>query len=362
MKSETIDKYSGEITYRQLADQLKERRRSGERELPAFRELAAAYDVSLGVVQRAVKTLRDEGYIQTQRNIGSTWVEGRHPEPEPCKIGVIHPYAPDRESLLVHNWALHQAFAENRVDGIGIFRYSRGIPEEEAALANRLLRLRVNGIMISPGESPDVGFFERLAKTVPVIAIDNVLTGSPLPAVLHDYRGAGVEIARTLKRKKRRRLLLVQNETGNNSTREIAEALRDGIDSDEIKLPLLSAATACETGDYSQFREVGRALATALAAKDYDSIFCPYDTCFDRLYADCLNSELRENLLPVLIASNRPAWYSETLVKSETMFWVHCPDVMMKTALDRLLNWTAGHQPTTGTKRIKLIRTELNYK
>ena len=358
-----IDKYSTDASYLQLADMLKKRRRNGETILPPFRVLAAEYGVSLGVVQRAVRQLRRESLLQISRSVGCRWIEGKLPEPELQKFGVIHPYPEDSNHLLVLNMALNQAFADAGLNAIGLFRASGGTTAGEIAQAEWLAKHRVGGILFSPSSGTDFAYFEDLAGRIPVIAIENEPTGSALPAVVFDYRGAGREIVRELKRRGRRRLLVLLDTSENGSVAEITRALQEGLDDVTVmRQPLFDLGVHCFCGDYTLFRSVVGEVETALARGGFDAVFCPYDEHFDKLFMLGVREDFRAGVLPVVICCNRPAWYSEALFRSGALFWAFCPDEFMETVIHRIINWDTGHQRTTGVRRIKLVRMDHVYR
>lgn len=359
----TINKSGSDAAYLQLADALKERRRNREQILPPFRQLAAEYGVSLGVVQRAVQQLQKESLLQISRSVGSRWVEGARPEPELQKFGIIHPYSENSDHLLVLNMALNQALSNAGLNGVGIFRSSGGTSSGEVEQAEWLLKNRVRGILLSPAAESDPACFESLAGKLPVVAIENALPGSTLPAVIHDYRGAGREIVAELKRRQRRRLLILLDHSENNSIVEITRVLQENLEGAKVlRLPLLKLKHPCTAGDYRLFNTTVEKLENLLSTGDFDSVFCPYDEHFDKLFMLGVHEKFRTGILPVVICCNRPAWYTENMFRSGTLFWAFCPDQFMETVIQRIVNWNAGHQRTTGVKRIKLRQINPVYK
>lgn len=356
MAKETIDYFSSQAGFRQLAELLLERRRNHERALPPFRELCREYGVSLGVIQRAIQLLCSRGYLTVRQNVGCQWVEGAALPPAVRKIGFIHAYAPDRDRFLEDSWALGQAFSELGVNGFGVFRWSGGVPSGERTQVDELRRLNLDGLIVSPCSGSESSFFEELALEMPVMAIDTPFPGSNLPAVMHDYRGCGAQIASALRKAGRKKLLILQNSIGNQSTEEIAEALRLGIDAEQLCLPLLSASDAAEKGKFAAIRRIGRIVSRRISDGGCDAVFCPYHETINRLYSEYLGEKARDLAIPVLIGINRPFWYSEQLIGGGAMIWERCPDAVMKLALQRLLSWRVGHQRTTGIKRVKLCR------
>ena len=141
----------------------------------------------------------------------------------------------------------------------------------------------------------------------------------------------------------------------------MTEALLDGLVTTVVHLPLFEAEQSASRGDYSPFHAIRERLLEELERSEYDVFMCPYWEMLDRLFCQYLPASHRGHLLPVSIVSNKGCCLSEMLAQAEPLFWQQQSDQLIKVALERLLNWRAGHQRTTGVKRIRLRMLPFRY-
>ncbi|UKI29595.1 MAG: GntR family transcriptional regulator [Lentisphaeria bacterium] len=140
MKPSVIIKDGREAAYLQVARQLRSRLGEGkllrdDGRLPSFRQLSAEYEVSICVIQQAMRLLREESLIEVHHGRSGRVVADAPVKTAILKLGLIHPYAPDGPFGRLLPLCAAQGYrrASLRCDGDGTF-----LPAEcEAGAGNR---------------------------------------------------------------------------------------------------------------------------------------------------------------------------------------------------------------------------------
>lgn len=350
---------SSKPAYILLANQLKKRLGAqGEDQLPTFREIAEEYNVTIGVVQRAMQCLKDESLIQVHRSTGSRRVSGDI-EPELLCYGLIHPYQAHAESELVISMNLLLAFEQLKANAVPLIRASANNSAQERNNAEQLAaNPLIDGMLISPCVNSTNGeFFLELASKKPVVILENTFADINLPTVIFDYAQAGREIGRELRaRGCRKTMVLLDEGADNRSLVDLQEAMRAEIAIDICRLPLFRIERECKNWNYELHGKSCVELENFILAHECDSVFSPFDAHFDIVFMGGVRDNLRRNMVSAVICSDHPNWYTENFVRSKVMMWQFSSRELFTTAATRLLNWKRSHQQPCGVRNIKLKR------
>ena len=270
----------------QVARTLKQRVRTGVYRpgsvLPTVRALSEEFDVSLNVVQRAVRTLEQTGVIATHQGRGMTVVEE-----DPCRkaailFGFIQPYS---ANFTFENQVFH--YADRVFNGRHNFlvtRSSNGSAENEREVAEHFYHNGVRGLLLWPIDNdPNVKFFRDLAARIPVALVDRVLEGSDLPAVVHDnYENGRVICRHLMKELGKKRVLVLMDNLDISSYRDLTQGLHDETvalgrmtDLTILQLPLTKFIGKLTTNFSSEVRAYELYAQRLLKEGGYDALFCP---------------------------------------------------------------------------------------
>ena len=162
--------------YRQVASSMLQRIRTGDyragHPLPSIRSISDEFQVSVNVVQRAIRVLEHDGLVSSQhgKQVMVTSVNGS--QRAALVFGLIHPYA---EGMAFGRDVLHyaaRAFSERH--NLLITVSSDGIASRERERAEHLLDNGVRGLLVWPVASDDnAAYFESLSSRTPVVLVGN---------------------------------------------------------------------------------------------------------------------------------------------------------------------------------------------
>ena len=178
MKPSVIIKDGREAAYLQVARQLRSRLGEGkllrdDGRLPSFRQLSAEYEVSICVIQQAMRLLREESLIEVHHGRSGRVVADAPVKTAILKLGLIHPYAPDGPFGRQLPYALLKSVEEQHCNAMVTVRSSRRNAKQEREIAENLLYNGFDGIILSPEDTfANAAFFEELSQSVPVMLLD----------------------------------------------------------------------------------------------------------------------------------------------------------------------------------------------
>jgi regulatory protein gntR HTH len=359
MNQKLPEQVDSETVYQYVARQLRDMLGSGEipvgQQLPTYRELAKRFQVSLSVIQRAMRQLKAEAVVSIAHGQGVKAVRIDEESRILPKFAMIHPYRMHGFGITLAT-LFNQVFESRQQKCMAILRSSQGDCALERKLATSLYRNGVNGLIVSPvNPAENREFFESLAREIPVVLIDQVFEGTTLPAVLLDYASAGGEIGGYLQRQKCRNVLAVCNVSDNASLRELNRELSASIAAHTFRLPLFEAEKQMEKGDYTLFDRIQAQLIEHMAANEYDAVFCPFDFPLEWLLFDGFPAELRRKVRLVTLHGVFPGVHSREYCRAGIVSWVAPHDQLIRTAVTRLEKWHSKKHAPVGVKKIRLV-------
>ena len=356
----TLKNPTGKPSFLILAALLKKRLKDFPQDkLPSFRQLADEYNVTLGVVQRAMRQLKNESLIRIRRNIGSEVVVAQEVEPELMCYGLIEAMDSSSNHIMVAVNNLIRISEELGINAVPLVRGSRYDASVERMNAEKLARNSlVDGLLISPcSGSMNAEFFKELAQTKPLVFLDNAIEGTDLPAVLFDYERAGHEIGRKFKSLGCKHLLVLLNsEYENRSIQDIRQALSSEVNIEEIRLPFSKIEQAWLAMDMHPFIEACLQIEQFILDRKCDSAFSPYDSFFNSLFISGVHAGLYSNWPMAVVCSDVPATYATEFISQNVMMWRFSSYDLLKCAFNRLLNWKRGMSAPHGIQKLKLVR------
>ena len=360
MKPSVIIKDGREAAYLQVARQLRSRLGEGrllreDGRLPSFRQLAAEYEVSICVIQQAMRLLREESLIEVYHGRSGRVVADAPVETGILKLGLIHPYAPDGPFGRLLPYALLKATEEHHCNAMVTVRSSRRDAKLEREIAENLLYNGFDGIILSPEDSfANAAFFEELSQSVPVMLLDQAIPGSSLPAVVTDYAEGGDRIGRDLRARGRRRVLALLNIRNNSSIRDMLQALERHVEVRRLEVPLFDAETEAGNGSYSLWNLVAEQLKETLRKDSADVLFSPFSRYLDLLYCNEIPAELHRGRLAVSLVNGSVNYHSRAYFQEDLIEWRSSFLDLYPVALERLLKWRGSGRRPTGTKKLKI--------
>lgn len=275
--------------YRQVAQILRQRIRTRDygvqQPLPSFRTLAHELNVSLCVVQRAIRVLEQEGILVSHH--GKAVIIDQS---EPCArvaitFGLLQPFSTVMQMHVLHY--AEQAFSERA--NFVVTRTTGGDAARERQVAEHLVNNGVRGLLVWPiEESPNGPFFQEMSEHVPVVLVDRLMRGATLPAVIHEMRTGGRAIARRmLGQPGTGRLLALIDRNDLSSYRDLMAGLREGAAMTERpdvltieRMPLVDLVKQFNVADFSRIDEFA-AKTAALIERGYTGLFCPQSEFID---------------------------------------------------------------------------------
>lgn len=360
MKPSVIIKDGREAAYLQVARQLRSRLGEGkllrdDGRLPSFRQLSAEYEVSICVIQQAMRLLREESLIEVHHGRSGRVVADAPVKTAILKLGLIHPYAPDGPFGRLLPYALLKATEEHHCDAMVTVRSSRRNAKQEREIAENLLYNGFDGIILSPEDTfANAAFFEELSQSVPVMLLDQAIPGSFLPAVVTDYAEGGDRIGRDLRARGRKRVLALLNIQNNSSIRDMLQALERHVEVRRLEVPLFDAENEIGNGSYSLWNQVAEQLKEALQKDSADVLFSPFSRHLDLLYCNEVPAELHRGRLAVSLVNGSVNYHSRAYFQEELIEWRSSFLDLYPAALERLLRWRGSGRRPTGTKNLKI--------
>ena len=360
MKPSVIIKDGREAAYLQVARQLRSRLGEGkllrgDGRLPSFRQLSAEYEVSICVIQQAMRLLREESLIEVHHGRSGRVVADAPAEAGILKLGLIHPYAPDGPFGRQLPYALLKSVEEQHCNAMVTVRSSERNPKREREIAENLLYNGFDGIILSPEDSfANAAFFEELSQSVPVMLLDQAIPGSSLPAVVTDYADGGDRIGRDLRRRGRKRAIALLNDRNNSSIRDMLQALERHIEVLPLDLPLFLAEEQANDGEFQLWNEICARLVEVLRRDSADTVFTPFDSFLDTLYGSEVPGELRRGRLGVTLRNHSGRFHSRAYYRMSLVEWRYSFLDLYPVVLERLLKWRASGRRPTGIKKLKI--------
>jgi len=283
--------------YRQLARDMMQRIRTGDyragEPLPSIRAISDEFNVSVNVVQRAIRILERDGLVRPQhgKQVMVTGDEGA--KRAALIFGLIHPYA---EGMAFGRDVLHyagRAFSERH--NLLVTVSSDGLAARERERAEHLLNNGVCGLLVWPVANDDnAPFFAELSRKVPVVLVDRLISGASLPAVIHDTHAAGRDVCSYFFQQcGKRRLLVVMDDLDISPYHDMirgmrAEALELGrmADLTVIQLPVSELVRQFNQGDFSSVDHYAASIERLVREGGYDALFCYQEEFLDYVVVD----------------------------------------------------------------------------
>lgn len=360
MKPSVIIKDGREAAYRQVARQLRSRLGEGkllrdDGRLPSFRQLSAEYEVSICVIQQAMRLLREESLIEVHHGRSGRVVADAAAEAGILKLGLIHPYIPDGSFGRQVPYALLRSVEELHCNAMVTVRSSEREPKREREIAENLLYNGFDGIILSPEDTfANAAFFEELSQSIPVMLLDQAIPECFLPAVVTDYADGGDRIGRDLRRRGRKRALVLLNDRSNSSIRDMVQALARHVEVAPLELPFFTAEEQADNDRLRLWDEVCARLADVLRGESADTVFTPFDSVLDTFYCREIPEELRRGRLGVTLRTRAGRFHAPSYYRMDLVEW-RCSFLdLYPVALGRLLKWRASGRRPSGTKKLKI--------
>lgn len=347
--------------YHQVAQSLKQGVRSGKylpgKPLPTVRRLSEEYDVSLRVIQQAIRHLRQEGAVVTHHGRGMLVADS-----EPCKrasflFGLIQPFSSGmgfEQQVVLY---AEEAF-DNR-DNLMVVRSSKGQGGNERQIAEHLIHNGVQGILLWPVEkSPNVDFFRSLSERVPVVMVDRTMGISDLPSVTLDMYQAGQNVCEHFFQKmKKDRVLVLMDNLQISPDLEFIQGLQDKARKTGCltnltitQLPISDFIGELNQADYSSVETYRQVVERHICDGKYDAIFCPQEEFLESVVIETKLVERDGGITlgsmtgPMLTRGRR---YNEFGV----IRWLWDFPRMIAQAADTLQQWVlSGKRPTESIK------------
>lgn len=257
---------------------------SPDRPLPSVRALREEFDVSLTVIQKAMRYLEEDGVVLAHHGKNITLVPDSTCEQTALLFGFIYPFA---GSLVFHRDVLDfadQAFADRY--NFAVVRSSNDDPVREREIAEHFVANGVKGLILWPASNdPNGPFFEELARSYPVVLVDRTLPAANLPAVTHDTRAIGADIIATLLEKKRKqRLLVIVDNLKITPYKDLVQGMQEQAtelgrmaDVTVVYLPITKAIEDLSGGDFKLVDACHKQVERMVHEGGYDALFCTQD-------------------------------------------------------------------------------------
>lgn len=355
-----------EKLYVQVARKLEQRisRLNHPQELPSYRALAEEFDVSLNVVQRAIKELKKQNLVIAHHGKRIKTIPAKS-ERIAVKYGFIHPYGNDMSFCRSMYLLVNNAFANLEGYNFLIINSSENNSKQECEIAKNLVYNGVNGLLVwgTTKGSADA-FFQKLSKKIPVVFINRLVEN--IPCVLFDYQKAGDEIYRYLTDKcKREKLLVILDEHYNQAFNDCstgiikaATATKHRPDVKFIKFPIIAMLKKIYSSDFSMINTIAKNLERLLKQEQFDSLFCPFDEFTDFVIAGTSLRKQFPDLKIATIRDNLPNQRSCDYNKLNVIEWEVDHSLLFNGGAKLLQKWeSSGQAPkTTIIKKINRRR------
>lgn len=254
--------------------------------MPSVRCLCEEFDVSINVIQRALKQMSQEGIIALQQGKGCTVIDYDQSMKSAVLFGFIHPYSSDMffEQQMLH--FAQEAFEKH--NNMVVIRSSNGSTARERSLAENFVDNNFQGLILLPADNnPNGHFFEKLSKRIPVITIDRQLTGTFIPAISFDCEQIGaLVIESAFAKSPQSKLLVLMDNLKIPTYAEIIDSIN--LHSRQyhnhitiITQPITKAIRKMNKGDYREVDSICRLADRLITKEEYDTIFCPHDDFID---------------------------------------------------------------------------------
>lgn len=276
--------------YLQVAQTLRQRIRTGvykaKEPIPSFRALADEFGVSLFVIQRAMRTLEDDGILTAHHGKAVMVDQSGGCDKAAIVFGLIQPYANSMQSVVQHD--AEQAFNER--NNLLVIRTSGGDSAAERRIAEHLVRNGIRGLLVWHVDNSENGpFFEELSHTIPVVLVDRIYKDIDLPAVVHDMTPGGRDIFRHFMgvQKCRRLLVLIDNrhilpyvDLMHGLGAQAAEMCREQ-DMTIERGDVIDLVNRLGISDFSAVDPFAHRLEKMIVDGGYDGFFCPQSDFVD---------------------------------------------------------------------------------
>lgn len=276
-----------EKTYLQLARTIEQRLRvGGEDVLPSYRSLAAEYNVTLNLVQRAFRELRKNGIVIPQQGKRVKAITLPENSRIMYRYGFIHPFTTEFSYGKSLAYYASEAFASPDFNVFVTVRSSGGDSQREREIAENMVYNGIQGILVSPADIEKNGdFFAELSRRIPIVLADQIFAGSTLPGVIMDYAGCGARIGKDLIRHADGgAALAIMDQELNRSARDCLQEIRNTAEKSGFRRlhifqsPILQVSRASYRGDFSGIDRFRQQMAAFIPAHDIKVIFCQYDS------------------------------------------------------------------------------------
>lgn len=353
--------------YQQLARNMMQRIRTGDypagQPLPPIRSISSEFNVSVNVVQRAIRILEQDGLVLSQHGKQVMVATAKGTDRAALMFGLIHPYA---DGMSFGRDVLHfaaRAFSERH--NLLVTVSSDGLAIRERQRAEHLVANGVKGLLVWPVASDDnAAFFEELNRRVPVVLVDRLIADACLPVVTHDTQAAGADICQYFfEELKKKRLLVVMDDLDispyhdmQRGMRQRAKEMGRSTDLTVIQLPVSELVQNFNRSDFSQVDHYTQHIERIIEEGGYDAIFCYQEDLLDYVIVD---NGLLSRLGGIAVGATRSGDInvrSRRYVESAPAIWQIDHVGAMAAAADCLQEIVLSKRRLTDVKRIPLAR------
>jgi len=337
------------------------RYKAGE-QLPSLRTLSAELNLTVPVMQRAVRQLEREGLLESQHGIGIRILDNGEFRAAPLLFGFVQPYFSLFSQAVQH-------YIESVLDSqfnLCILKSSHDDAERERLEIERLIKRGINGLLVWPVAGDTNGpFFREIAERLPMVFVDRTLPEVRTLSVVLDYGKAARQIVRALYKQGKRNLLVVCDPAKISSFEQLKEGLRHEADllgaSDMLTFldhEVVKLIESAYKEDYGPADECYDLLAPMLRSGDYDSIFCPQSELFLYTFPDQEKAAAMQGIKAVTMRSLDGLPHSRTYYQMGIEEWMIDNPKMMVSALELLQDMTLSRTPRHRTIKLPICRRD----
>lgn len=349
--------------YQQVAQILRQRIRTGDysaqQPLPSFRTLANELNVSLCVVQRAIRLLEQERVLVSHHGKAVIIDQADVCERAAITFGLLQPFS---TVMQMHVLAYaEQAFSERA--NFVVTRTTGGDAARERQVAEHLVNNGVRGLLVWPiEESPNGLFFQEMSERVPVVLVDRLMRGATLPAVIHAMRTGGRAIAQhMLEQIGNGRLLALIDRNDLSSYRDLMAGLRDGAAElgrpDDLtieRMPLVDLVKQFNVADFSRIDQFAEKTASLIERGGYTGLFCPQSEFIDFVLVQTGVLDRFAGLKIGTISNPDMNQHTRRYCESEITQWRVNYAQAISVAADLLQQWILRRQRPRGVLKVEM--------
>jgi DNA-binding transcriptional regulator YhcF (GntR family) len=353
--------------YRQLATTMMQRIRTSDyrpgETLPSIRSISNEFNVSINVVQRAIRELERDGIVLTQHGKEIRVTDTVRAEKAAIVFGMIHPYAGGMAFGRDVLYYAGQTFSSR--NNLLFTVSSGGDAARERHLARHLVNNGARGLLIWPVESDsNADFFDAFARRTPTVLIDRMLVGSTLPAVTHNTYAAGRDVCEEFfVRARRERLLVLMDDLDISPYESLLRGVRDRAkelgrftDLTTVQLPLSEVIGQINQCDFSQVDQYASYIERLIRDSGYDAMFCYQDDFLDYVL---IETGVIDRFPGLKLGCTRSAGIntrSRKFVEANPVGWAIDHIGAISLAADRLQEWVLTKQRFNESVQLELKR------